>query len=566
MFAHLFRKLTTLARPPALPCVRESGRVWYLTPTGLDLFGPGGPDLAGWLADGRATAVKAGTSRTLYRVELPPATVFVKHCRVTTPRGWAREALRPPKARLEFENALALRERGVPAVEPLAWGGTDSVWPGESFLVTRAVPGVPLARYLEHDLPALPEDERRAVRRQLALALAAFLARLHDGGICHPDPHPDNLFVELPASRLPRFTLLDLHDVRFGPPLAWAESRDNLTLLNRYFELRTDRTDRARFWHAYRMSRTTLPVPSSPEAHDRADELERTTRASNLRFWAARERRWLGSNRTIRKARHGAVRGLAVRDLPDDFLRTLLADPDAPFSARGPNPAPHILKDCPTSTVAVIGMPTPGGVVPVVFKRVNVRSPVQPVKNLFHRSAVLRSWASGHALRDRRLPTPRPLAVFHRHRHGLPAEGYLLTELVPGAVQLDAAAAAGVHDALTRLARVLRLMHDRGVSHRDLKAANILLANGTDPVLIDLVGVRTVTRLAVAKRAKELARLNVSFLSGDVVTRTDRLRFLRAYLEAGPGLGVDWKSWWTLVCRATAVKVERNRRRGRALG
>ena len=38
-----------------------------------------------------------------------------------------------------------------------------------------------------------------------------------------------------------------------------------------------------------------------------------------------------------------------------------------------------------------------------------------------------------------RLSTPRPLAAFHRYRHGLPAEGYLLTEKVPGAVAIDVA-------------------------------------------------------------------------------------------------------------------------------
>lgn len=562
MLAHLWRKLVTLTGPPALPAAREAGRVWYLTTAGADLFGPGGPQLDRWMADGSAVPVKSNATRTLYRVELPSAAVYVKHCRVNSPRGWVREALRPPKARLEFENALALRASGIPAVEPLAWGGSDSHWPGDNFLITRAIPGVPFTHYLEHQLPARPADERAAARRQTARALARLFALLHDAGVNHPDPHPGNLLVEVPPCGVPRFTLLDLHDVRTGPPLGWGESRENLVLLNRYFELRADRADRARFWHAYRGSRTALPAAGPAELRARANELERATRASNLRFWAAREQRWLGSNRTIRRVRRGALRGLAVRDLPDDFLRTLLADPDAPFAAAT---GPTILKDCATSTVAVIPMPTPAGVVPVVFKRVNAKSWASPVKNLLHRSAILRSWSNGHTLRDRQLPTPRPLAVFHRHRLGCPTVGYLLTELVPGAVQLDAAVAAGAEEAPLRLARVLRMMHDRGVSHRDLKAANILLARGTDPVLIDLVGVRTGVRLDVARRAKELARLNVSFLSSRDVTLSDRLRFLRAYLSAGPALGVGWKSWWDLVSRATAAKVERNRRSGRAL-
>jgi serine/threonine protein kinase len=206
-------------------------------------------------------------------------------------------------------------------------------------------------------------------------------------------------------------------------------------------------------------------------------------------------------------------------------------------------------------------------------------------------SQVLRSWVNGHAFRDRRLSTPRPLAAFHRYRRGLPAEGYLLTEKVPGAVAIDVAISSsfssgsdagreidecqrpaaqrstlGFAKVSVALARLLRAMHDRDVSHRDLKAANILLANGTHPMLIDLVGVRMQVRLTDVQRAKELARLNASFLNSPHVNRSDRLRFLRAYLSAGSGLGVDWKNWWEMVCRATAAKAEKNRRRKRMLG
>jgi serine/threonine protein kinase len=250
-----------------------------------------------------------------------------------------------------------------------------------------------------------------------------------------------------------------------------------------------------------------------------------------------------------------------------------------------------VLKDSPTSTVVEMTMPGPDGPIPVVLKRVNVRSWIAPIKNLLRPSQVLRSWVNGHALRDRRLSTPRPLAAFHRYRHGLPAEGYLLTEKVPEAVAIDVAISSSLvsgsetgreakqHDlpdvqrqsaefarVSVALARLLRAMHDRDVSHRDLKAANILLANGTQPMLIDLVGARTRVRLTNCQRAKELARLNASFLNSPHVNRTDRLRFLRSYLAAGQGLGVDWKTWWEMVCRATAAKAAKNRRRKRMLG
>jgi hypothetical protein len=115
-------------------------------------------------------------------------------------------------------------------------------------------------------------------------------------------------------------------------------------------------------------------------------------------------------------------------------------------------------------------------------------------------------------------------------------------------------------------------MHDRGVSHRDLKAPNIMLQGATTdparatPVLIDLVGVRAgAHEVPFARRARELARLNASFLALAHVTRAERLRFLRAYLRAGASQ-TDWKKWWGAVSRATAAKVEKNRRTGRAIG
>ena len=165
----------------------------------------------------------------------------------------------------------------------------------------------------------------------------------------------------------------------------------------------------------------------------------------------------------------------------------------------------------------------------------------------------------------------------------MPAEGYLLCEKVADPVGLVDAAGllagrpVGERKELQRtwadrLARVVRAMHDRGVSHRDLKAPNVLLegaaGNPRDaaPVLIDLVGVRT-GRAGVEfrQRAKELARLNASFIASPLVSRTDRLRFLWAYLGAGEVLTGDWKSWWKAVTRATARKVEKNRRNARPL-
>ncbi len=573
MWADVRRKLGALVTPPAGPAVRAAGRVWHLSPQGLALFGAAGPDYDRWLADGSAAVVKSGPHRTVYRVALADETVYVKHCRINGSRAWGREVLRPPKARLEFENAARLIALGVGAAVPLAWGTADSVWPGESVLITRALgPAVPFTDFVAQRLPEFRPADQRHIRRQFACGLGRFMARLHDSGVTHPDPHPGNLLVELPPSLVPQFSLLDVHAVRFGAPLGWAASRANLVLYNRWFQLRASAAERARFWREYRLARQTVSI--AEDAHTQAAELERATRASNRRFWLARTARYRGTHRTIRKVRAASVSGLAVRDLPDDFLRDLLRDPDAILA----RPDARVLKRCVGSTVVEFDIPTPDGPRSVVVKRVNVRSALDPLKNLFRSSAVRRSWLYGHGMLERWLPTPRPLVVLHRYRaRCLPAEGYLVTEKVPDALGLpEAVRACQAPNVLRawaeRLARVLRAMHDRGVSHRDLKAPNVMLAGattdpaGATPVLVDLVGVRAGrTAVPFARCARELARLNASFLTAGQVTRTERLRFLRAYLGAGERQS-DWKRWWTAVFRATVAKVAKSRRTGRAIG
>jgi serine/threonine protein kinase len=118
---------------------------------------------------------------------------------------------------------------------------------------------------------------------------------------------------------------------------------------------------------------------------------------------------------------------------------------------------------------------------------------------------------------------------------------------------------------------MVRTMHDRAVSHRDLKAANILLKHAAAdpeaavPVLIDLVGVRVGRRVSFRQRCRELARINASFLNSSLITRGERLRFLRVYLAAGERSELNWKDWWKEIRRATLAKIAKNRRTGRPL-
>ncbi len=549
---------------------------WHLSPElAARLAALGGFDFARWRRAGCVETVKDGPHRAVYRLRLPGLDCHIKHYR---PLGWrsrVRELLRPNKARGEYEKALALQARGVPTPWPLAWGTEGAAGgPCSGWLITETLADAqPLLTLLEQSLPALPPPRQARIRQQLARALGMFLATMHAAGLVHHDLHPGNLMARLDPADEPRLWLIDLHAVSIRRACPWRVRRSNLVILNRYFILRASRADRLRFWRAYRFEYgATIAEPDGRAAR----ELERLTEQSNLRFWQARDRRCLVSNRYYQRVSGAAARGHAVRDLSPPFLAQLLTDPDGPFQREDV----RVLKDSRSSTVIEFDLTIGGQTRRVVYKRFQVTDRRDPWLGLVRRSAGLRSWVFGQGLRERCLPTARPLAVLHRVRHGLPREGYLLAEKIEGAVDLHTFAerllawedesqrTAELRRRVAALARLLRQFHRRGLSHRDLKASNLLTAAAAGDVrfwFIDLVGVRRHGRLGRRRKARNLARLHASFVHHPLLSRTEKLRFLRSYLEWGLRGKSGWKGWWRAIAAATQAKVDRNARRGRPL-
>src|SRR5262249_51466755 len=150
------------------------------------------------------------------------------------------------------------------------------------------------------------------------------------------------------------------------------------------------------------------------------------------------------------------------------YLSNLLRDSDAPFREHN-----SLLKDSRSSTVAEINLKIAGKSRPVIVKRFRVMSRWDGPASLFRPTACLRSWINGHAFRDCLLPTPRPLAVWHRQILGANLEGYLFVEKAENACDLHQFLTALVpmppserqkllHDVVERLAHSIRELHRRG--------------------------------------------------------------------------------------------------------
>ncbi|MCX8139759.1 MAG: hypothetical protein N3E46_08755, partial [Gemmataceae bacterium] len=427
MFGPLVRKLRAWwGRNAPQQC--QQGVWWQTTPSWATWRALSPHDLLALRNLPGCHLVKANLARRIYRLSLGAEWVYLKESRVVGWRGWLRECLRLPKARLEFENALRLRQLGIPTIEPLAWGGESRWWPGTSYFLSRGLPGaVTLGDFLTQTFAKLSPRCQVHLRQHLARSLGTLLARMHEQGVIHSDLHPGNLLLDMTEEHRPRLILIDLHNVQFQAcPLSWSASRANLVLLNRWFQLRTHRTDRLRFWQAYYQGRLSWATLSESEKQRRIAEVEAATLRSNQRLWSARRRRYSRPNRHCQRVVQKSYRGLAVRELPAMMVQHWMQQADAWIDQARQAQAPttvwcssqekvtvRLLKDSSDGTVLAVRGSSPDSSYEVVIKRFCLRRWYEVVQHLLRCSAVWRAWFQGFAILDRALPTPRPVSYTH---------------------------------------------------------------------------------------------------------------------------------------------------------
>ncbi len=578
--------LPRMFKPPAWEWTGFGEVGWWVragSPWRDVLLGPDGLRLDQWRAEGRLATVKSGPHRIVYRAELPEGVLYIKHFLVPNRRSILRQWFRRGKGRNEGKRSQQLAAIGVPTIWPVALGEQRKrKFLFENYLVTPEIAGTtPLDEFAMSELPTWPEPLQSRVRVRLARELGAMTARLHDAGFLHVDFHPGNILVRFPAPDEPELIMIDLDALRRRKKLDWKAARSNLALLDHFFWLRSSRTDRLRFLKHYLRNRRDR-CPSIGRA---ARQIEGATRAWAERLWSRWGRRCRSSNKYFEVLEGERSWGVASRDLDPEAFRRILADPEAPFG----DPGARLLKDSRTTRVAETTMIVRGRPAAVIYKRFNRKKWLDPILNLFRPSRAWRSWQAGQDLVSRGIPTPQNLAFVARRPHAgrpflrlLSHETYLVTAKEEPAIDLATyvnqvlpALPADVRRARIRrltasLANLVRSLHERSLSHRDLKAANILIRTDTieheDRLsLIDLVGVRLQHPLPEHRRAKNLARLGISLAGVTGRTRTDALQFLRLYLPWGLSPLSDWKAFWRRIERAMRTKRSRNQRRGRPL-
>jgi serine/threonine protein kinase len=172
--------------------------------------------------------------------------------------------------------------------------------------------------------------------------------------------------------------------------------------------------------------------------------------------------------------------------------------------------------------------------------------------------------------------TALPLALIERRS---PREAWLLTTYIPDLVDLDNA----ILQLLPRLERqrrysvkntiasevagLLVCLHSNGLTHRDLKASNIMLTSwdgraGPAKVwLVDLDGLGRLPRIGNARRWRSLTRLAASLRGHSSITHSDYARFLKSLMRQ---LGIpqtEWKRHYRDLAKEADTYVRRAGRR-----
>jgi len=480
------------------------------------------------------TVVKTNAVRTVLRVPLDECVVFVKryHVRGVTDR--LKYLVVPSRATAEWRAARAIRAAGLPTNEALMMG--------EKRIAGLLQDGTFAAREIPDNEEFVPyihrylwdgSDASEANRYRLLDQLAGLVRRFHDAGFRHHDMHGGNLLVtDGPDDAL--IHLIDLHTVKIRRGVPRGVRLGNLAKLLHSLLTGTRDGDFLRILTVYEGDRSVLGGAAAAlrVIEPRIEALER-------RRLVNRTKRCLRRSSAYDISKRPGLRVNHRREIPVDAVLAALAAHEVSRTGAGV----EVLKDSRRSALSRQTLETPDGPRPVVVKETKCHGFADRLKNVFRPPRALASWINGTGLRVRKVPAAEPLAIVLERAGPFVGRSFLLMEDLSEGMRLDLFVLdryAGAIDAKRRaekrrlvaaFGRFVGDLHLRGIYHGDLKAVNLFVRirddGGFEFRPVDYDRVVFADEVARRRRVKNLSQVAASVAV--LITKTDRLRFYRAY-------------------------------------
>ncbi|HET6202206.1 MAG TPA: lipopolysaccharide kinase InaA family protein [Planctomycetota bacterium] len=478
-----------------------------------------------------ASLVKENDPRSVWRLAREGA--YLKVHRPAGARAWIPRFVRSSPARREWTVAWALREAGLPAAEPLALLESGGLLPGRAVYLCREIRD---SRTADEHLASLEGGRAAALH-----ALATLLARIHAAGFDPRDLHGGDLLVGEDG----QVSLVDLHAVAGPRPLPRARRARGIALLRRGLRGSLREGEGESLLASYLDEARLAGDASWGEEVRRAEGgLERAWRRSRLR-------RCLEDRREFATARSSARRLFRRRDVPPGEVERALAAHAAPA---------RILDRTPRGVSTVV---EGTGGAPWLVKETRAGGPLRALADALRGSRGRRAWKGAHLLGLLGLPTPRALALVEERRGPLVVRSFLVREYVAESSTLRAflegpygSLGPGDRRRLVRaVARAAGSLHRARLVHRDLATKNLLVRRRGaefEVLPIDLEDLRS-REVTERVRVAALAQLDDS---PRVVSRADRLRFLRAYEEIA-GVSLSRRAIGEVLARSRARAARR---------
>jgi tRNA A-37 threonylcarbamoyl transferase component Bud32 len=452
--------------------------------------------------------------------------LIVKHY---SPRGIAanlKTFIRQNPALREWTALRKAMRLGLPVPEPVAVGRRYRGLSRESFLITEALDDArPLSSYLFGTLKSA-----FVARRDVARAAALVIRRMHDAGIFHKDLHLDNLIVRSDDVGT-TVHLIDFQRVAFYRSLNAKGRMLNLATLHGGC-MDATRSERLRFLKVYLGD----GAKAMGDLRRLAACLDKAGTRHRRHIWRSRQRRCLAENREFKKIRLGQFVGMMRRD-QDDAFQARLRQPPQLFSYAS------LMTSSLKKTVGHIALADRT----ITVARYHAGL-LDAMKNLCASSCARRAWVTGNNCVLRGVSTATPLAYLERRHWRFWFESYLINQTVKGeGLRESLAQCAREIGAKRRLiddfARYIARLHNGDVDVGQLNAKDTLVwrKNGGFTFCIidfDKVSVGPVSRRMRRANLDKLAR---EFHNNPNVSKTDRLRFLKAYLSVHSDR--EWKKF-----------------------